>query len=78
MGEVAKISPRVPSTYAHNAILSLLIVHIIPSHQINMGINNPSLVSFVFSFIPTSYIWSFVCAANDDSHAENSQSNRCR
>ena len=44
MGDGAKISPRVPSTCMQNPILSLPIIHIIPSHQMNVPIDNPSLV----------------------------------
>jgi hypothetical protein len=47
MRDVAKISPRVPSTCAQNAILSLLIIHIIPSSQSFVAIENPLLVPSV-------------------------------
>jgi hypothetical protein len=57
MGDVAKISPRVPSTSAQNAVLSLLIIHIIPSRQIYVAINNPSLVPSISCLTTGSYLW---------------------
>jgi hypothetical protein len=78
MGDAAKISPRVPSTCAQNAILSLLIIHIIPSRQIYVAIDNPSLVPSVSCLSTSSYLWNYVRAADDVSHAENLQSNGCR
>ena len=47
MGDAAKTSPRVSSTCAQNAIISLLIIHIIPSRQIYVAIDNPWLVPSV-------------------------------
>ena len=47
MGDIAKISPRIPSTCAQYAILSLLIIHIIRSRQINVAIDNPSRIPSV-------------------------------
>jgi len=44
MGDAAQLAPRVPTTCAQNAILSLLIIHIIPSRQIYVAIDNPLLV----------------------------------
>jgi len=44
MGDAVKFFPCVPSTCEHNAILSLLILHIIPSRQIYVTIDNPLLV----------------------------------
>ena len=41
MRDVAKICPCVPSTCIQNAILSLLIIHIIPSRLIYVAIDNP-------------------------------------
>jgi len=73
MGNVAKISPRVPSTFAHNAILYLLIIHIIPSGQIHEAIDNPSLIPSVSCVTSISYLLTYVRAANDVSHAENVQ-----
>jgi len=75
MGNVAKISPRVPSTCAQNALLSLLIIHIIPSWQIYVAIDNPSLVPSASCLTASSYLWNYVRAANDVSHAEKLQSN---
>jgi len=78
MGDTAKISPRVPSTCAQNAILSLLIIHIIPSRQIYVAIDNPLLVPSVSCLTTSSYLWNYVRAADDVSHADNLQSNGCR
>jgi len=78
MGDAVKISPRVPSTCTQNAILSLLIIHIIPSRQIYVTIDNPPLVLSVSCLTTSSYLWNYVHAADDGSHAENLQSNGCR
>jgi hypothetical protein len=78
MGDVAKISPRVPSTCAQNAILSLLIIHSIPSCQIYIAIDNPSFVPSLSCLTTTSYLRNDVRAADNIIHAENLQSNRCR
>src|SRR5258705_5400808 len=78
MGDAAKISPRVPSTCAQNAILSVLIIHIIPSRQIYVAIDNPSFVPSVSCLTTSSYLWNDVHAADNISHAENLQSNGCR
>jgi len=43
MVDAAKISPHVPSSCNHNAILSSLIIHIIQSRQIYVAIGNPLL-----------------------------------
>jgi len=75
MGDAAKISPHVPSTCAQNAILSLLIIHIIPSHQINVTIDNTSLIPSISCLTTSSYLWNNVCAADNVSHAENLHSN---
>jgi hypothetical protein len=77
MGDAAKISPRIPSTCAGNAILPLLIIHISPSRQIYVAIDNPSLVMSVSFCNIISYLWNYVCAADDISHAENLQNNGC-
>jgi hypothetical protein len=53
MSDVAKISPRVPSTCAHNPILSLLIIHIIPSRQSCVAIDNPILSLLIIHIIPS-------------------------
>jgi len=78
MGDTAKTSPHVPSTCAQNAILSLLIIHIIPSHQIYVAIDDPSLVLSVSCLTTSSYLWKYMWAADDVSHAETLQSNWCR
>ena len=77
MDDVEKISPCVPSTCAQNAILSLLIIHIIPNDQTYMAIDNPSLVQSVFSLTTRSYLWNYVRAADNVSLAENLQRNGC-
>jgi len=77
IGDVAKISPRVPSTCVQNAILSLLIIHIIRSRQIHVAIDNPSLVQSISCLTTSSYLWNYVRAADDVSDAENMQSNGC-
>ena len=77
MGDAAKISPRVPSTCEQNVILPLLIIHIISSRQIYVAIDNPSLVPSVSCLTTSSYLWNYVRAADDVSHAENLQSNGC-
>jgi hypothetical protein len=65
MGEAAKISPRIISTHAQNAIRCLPIIHIIPSRQISVDINNSSLVPSV-SCLPTSrYFWNYKRTANN-------------
>ena len=78
MGDAAEISPHLPSTCVQNAILSLLIIHIIPSRLIYVAIDNSSLVQSVSCLTTSSCIWNYVCAANDYSHAENLQSTGCR
>src|SRR5882757_2803715 len=78
MSDAAKISPRVPSTCTQNAILSLLIIRIIPSRQIYVAIDNPSFVPSVSCLTTSSYPWNDMRAADNISHAENFQSNGCR
>jgi len=79
MGDAVKISPRVPSSYAHNAILSLPVIHIIPSRQIYVAIDNPSLVPSVSCPTTSSYLWKDMRAADNVSHTEKMKSNggRC-
>jgi len=72
-GDVATISPRVPSNCAQNAILFLLIIHIIPSRQIYVAIDNPSLVLSVYSLTTSSNLCNYVFTADDDSHGANLQ-----
>jgi len=78
IGDTARISPRVPSTCAQHAILSILIIHIIPSCQIYVAIDNPSLVPSISCLTTSSNLWNYACAAENVSHAENWQSNDCR
>jgi len=77
MGDIGKISARFPSTCAQNAILSLLTIHIIPSRQINVADDNPSIVPSVSSFTTSSYLWNNLHAADNVSNTENWQSNGC-
>jgi len=78
MGDVANISPRIPSSCVQNAILSLLIIPIIPCRQIYVTVDNPSLVPSV-SWLPTSsYSWNYVCASDDVCHSDNFQCNGCQ
>jgi len=72
---IAIISPHVPSICVENAILSLQIIHIIPSRQIYVAIDNPLLVASVSCLTTSRYLWNYVCAADDVSHTENLQSN---
>jgi hypothetical protein len=71
MGDAANISPSIPSTFAQNAILSLLIIHKIPSRQIYVAIDNPTLVLSVTSLTPSRNLWNYVHAADYISHTEN-------
>ena len=79
MNDPAKTSPRIPSSCAQNAILSSLNIHIIPSHQIYVAIDNPSLIPSISWLTTSSYLWNYVRTADDVSHAENLQSylSRC-
>ena len=56
MGDAAKSSPFVPSICAQNAILSLLIIHIIQSHQIYVAMDNPSLILSISCLTTSSYL----------------------
>jgi hypothetical protein len=78
MGDGGNISPPVPSTCAQNAILSLLIINIIPCGQIYVAIDNPSLVPSVSCLTNSSYLWNDVRAADNISHAEILQTNGCQ
>jgi hypothetical protein len=78
MGDFAKISPHVCSTGAQNEILSVLIIHIVPSRQMYVANDNPSLVLSVSWLTTISYLWNFVHATDDVSHAENLKRNSWR
>jgi len=71
MGDTAKTYLCVDSTFVHNAILSLLIIHIITCHQIYGDINNPLLVPPISCLTSTSYLSNYVHSANNVSHAAN-------
>jgi len=77
MGDAAKICPRVPLICAQKAILSKLMILIIPSRQIYTAIDNPSLVPSISSVTTSSSLWNYMRTADDVSHAENLQSNKC-
>jgi len=57
---------------------SLLIIHIIPSHQIYVAVDNPLLVPSVSCLTSSSYLRNYVRAADNISHAENLQCKGCR
>ena len=78
MGDAGKTSPRVPSFCEQNPILSLLIINIIPSRQIYVAIVNPAFVWSVSYLASSSYLWTYLSAAEDFSNAEILQSNCCR
>jgi len=73
MGDVAKFPPCVPYTCAQNAILSVLIIHIIPSRQIYVAIDNASLVPCISSPTSSSHLWNYVWAADDVFHSGESK-----
>jgi hypothetical protein len=75
IGDIANISPRVPSTCKQNAILSFLVVYIIPSHQIYVVVDNPSFVPSLWCLTTSLYLWNYICAADDVSCTQNLQSN---
>jgi len=77
MGDVAKVSPRIPSTSAQNTFLCSIIIHIIPSCQIYVAIDNPSLIPSIFCLTTNSYLWNYVRGADDVSHPENFQITSC-
>jgi len=77
MADSAKISPHITSTCVQSAILSLLIIYIIPCCQIYVAIDNLSLILSVSRLTSRSYPWNSVCATDDDSYTENLQSNGC-
>jgi len=78
MGDAAKTCPRIPFTCAQNAILSLLSICIIPSRQMYVAIDNPSLILSISSLTTSSYRWNYVSAADNVSYAENWQSTCCQ
>jgi len=57
---------------------TLQIIHIIPSRQIYVPIDNPSLSLSISSLTSSSHLWNYVRAADNISHAENLQSHGCR
>ena len=71
MGDTTNFSPCISSTCAQNAMISSLMIQIIPSHQINVAINNPSLIPPISYWMPCWFFWNSVCTADDVSHTEN-------
>ena len=78
MAEVAKISPRVPSTSAQSANLSLLIISIIPSRHSYVAMDNRLRVPSISSLTTSKYLWNYRRTADDVSQAEYLQSNSCQ
>jgi hypothetical protein len=78
MGDAAKISPRIPFIWAPNPILFLLTIPIIASHQINVTVDNPSILLSVSCLTTSSCLWNYVCVDDNVSHGENLASNGCR
>jgi len=77
MGDRVKISPLVPSPCAHNLIFSFPNMHIIPSCQIYVGFDNPSLTLSISCLTSSSYLWKYVRTADNISHGENLPSDSC-
>jgi len=77
MNDAAKTSSNVPSTCAQNPIHSLLIIHIIASHQIYVPIDNPLLVLPVSCLTTTHYLSNHGGTAHNISYTENLQTNCC-
>jgi hypothetical protein len=77
MGDASKTSPCVPSTCTEIAILSLAIIPIIATCQINVATDNPALIPSVCCLDTNNNFWNYVCVANDVCHAEILQSNSC-
>ena len=77
IGDTVITSPRVPSTRVQNAILSLLIIHIIRRRLIYVAMDNPSLVPSVSCRTNSSYLWNPARADDNVSLADNLQSTCC-
>ena len=75
ISNAVNISPCVPSTCAQNPIPSLFIIHIVPSCQIYVAIDNPSLIPSLNWVTTGIYLWNYVCAADNISNCENLESN---
>jgi hypothetical protein len=78
MGDAAKISLRIPSTSSQIAILSLQIIHTIPTSQIYVAMDNPSLFPSTSHLDSSSYFWNDVCAADNVLQTEILQTNWCQ
>jgi hypothetical protein len=70
MGDAAQTSPRARSTCANNAILCLLLVHVIPRRQIYVASDNPSLIPSISCLKTSCYLWNSMHAADHGFHAE--------
>jgi hypothetical protein len=77
MADAANISSHIHLTFMQNAVISFLYILIISSHQINIAIDNPSLLPSVYCLTTCSYPWNYVRAADTISHTEHMQSNCC-
>ena len=78
MGNAAIISHCVPSSCVYNAMLSTQTFQVIPSRQMYVAIDNPSLIPS-FRCLTTSTYWAnYLCTAGDVSHVEQLQSNDCQ
>jgi len=77
-GDAVNISPCIPSACLQNGVLSLQIIHMIPTRQIYVAIDNPSLVLSISCLTNSSYLWNWVCTANNVSHTEMIQTKHCR
>jgi hypothetical protein len=73
IGDLANISPRIPSTCASHGILTLLIIHIFPCYQMYMAIDNPLLVSSVSCLTTNSYLCNSIRGADNISHTETAK-----
>jgi len=78
MGGAVNISPYVSSTSVQNAILSLPIIHTIPSCQINVTMETSLLVLSVSWIRTTSYHLNYMHLGDDVSHSEDMQLNDCQ
>jgi len=78
MGDAVKISPCISSISAQNPNLSVLIIHIIPSRQIYGAIDNLLLFPSVSCLATSSNRWNYMGKADNVSHTENMQCNRCQ
>jgi hypothetical protein len=77
IGDILKIPSPVTSAIVYYPILSVIFIHIIPSHQISVAIANPSLVPSNSCLNTSSYLSNDICAAKNISHNDNLQRTGC-